>query len=392
MKRFLALFLCVVLIFSLAACGNDNTNNSNVSENSSTQSEDKVSGNTSDSDLSDTTSQPSSQTSSNTSSNTSSKTSSNKSSNTSSITSSQSFLKEGTIDKAMHPKTNKDVYSNKIVRYELNSECKGWYFTPKEEGNYQTIILIHGQGNPYSFRDNLVYNFNKWVKEGYIEPMVVVIPEVLNTYGPTDKGSSNIDDFQYYIYEAYPNRFNALLKSIERGTLTSKIDTSKKPFVAGFSMGGMAALHAGADYNTRIDKVGALSPGKSFYLGDGNWGFYNYAKDIHFSTAPGALVYLSAGRAEKDFSNVKGAFVTTINTYERGIKVNNSAILTKFIAPESWGEHGFQLAQMEIFMFLHLAFYDALPTNAFVESACAQPWPSAAQVPTVVTDPNKEHG
>ena len=382
MKRFLALFLSVCLLLSLAACNNDTANSSDVGDTSSTQIEDKTSSTASGSNSSDT--------SSNTSSNTSSKTSSK----TSSTTSSQSFLKEGTIDKATYPKTNKDVYSNKIVRYELSEECVGWYFTPKEPGNYQTIILIHGQGNPYSFRDNLVYNFNKWVKEGYIEPMVVVIPEVLNSYGPTSgKDVSDIDDFQYYIYnfQSY-KRFNLLLSSVENGTLTSKIDTSKKPFVAGFSMGGMAALHAGAEYNTRIEQVGALSPAKAFYMGDGKWGIYNYAKDIQFSTAPGAHVYLSAGRAEKDFSNTVGAFVTTITTYERGIKLNNSATLTKFIAPRSWGEHGFQLAQMEIFMFLHLAFFDALPTNEFVETACAQPWPSPAQVPRVVTDPNKEHG
>ena len=285
MRRILALILSVALLLSLAACGN-NTANSSDAENSSSTSSDNKTSSTTTSDLN------SSDTSSKTPNNTSSKTSSK----TSSTTSTQSFLREGTIDKATYPKTNKDVYSNRIVRYDIDGkgESVGWYFTPKEPGNYQTIILIHGQGNPGSFRDNLVYNFNKWVKEGYIEPMVVVIPEVLNSYGPADAGSSNIDDFQYYIYESRPTRFAALLKSIEQGTLTSKIDTSKKPFVAGFSMGGMAALHAGAEYNTRIDQVGALSPAKAFYLGDGNWGIYNYASDIHFSTAPGAHVYLSA--------------------------------------------------------------------------------------------------
>ena len=202
---------------------------------------------------------------------------------------------------------------------------------------------------------------------------------------------SDIEDFHNFIDSTKANRFNALLTSIETGALSSKIDTSKKPYVAGFSMGGMAALHIGADYNKRIDKCGALSPGKSFYLGDGNWGFYNYASDIYFSSNDDALVYLSAGAAEADFSNIKGAFVDTINMYESGIKVNNADKITKFIAPESWGGHGWDLAQMEIFMFLHKASYNRLPTNELVEMVCSQPYPSASQVPTIVTDPTKEH-
>ena len=300
---------------------------------------------------------------------------------------------ETPITGPMYEARTEDVYSYNIVRYDIGGtgESVGWYFTPKEEGNYQTIILIHGQGNPGSFRDNLVYNFNKWVKAGYIEPMVVVIPEVLNSYGVTDANSSNIDDFQYYIYESQPNRFNALLTSIEDGTLSSKIDTSKKPYVAGFSMGGMAALHAGADYNTRIDKCGALSPGKAFYMGDGNWGFYNYASDIYFSDSKDALVYLSAGAAEQDFEGTTGAFVNTINTYESGIKVNNREKITKFIAPASWGGHGFQLAQMEIFMFLHKASYNRLPSNELVETVCSQPYPSVSEIPTVVYSADAEH-
>ena len=296
------------------------------------------------------------------------------------------------IEGPMYAAREDDVYSNKIVRYQLSDECVGWYFTPKEPGNYQTIILMHGQGNPYSFRDNLLYNFNNWVKQGYIEPMVVVIPQILDSIGPSSAtNASDIDDFQYFIYnfQSY-KRFNLLMSSIENGSLSSKIDTTKKPYVAGFSMGGMAALHAGVEYKTRISQVGALSPAKAFYLGEGKYGIYNYASQIQFSTDPDANVYLSAGLAEVDFEGKPG-FIESINRYAEGIKVNNASILTKFEAPTSWGGHSWALAQKEIFMFLHIASYDRLPTNQLVEAVCANSVTPSDKIPTVVSSASAEH-
>ena len=258
-----------------------------------------------------------------------------------------------------------DIYGSQLSTYKLNNECQGYYFEPKAEGKYPTVIMIHGQGGLGGFRNGLLPVINKWVKAGYIPPMIFVLPEVLPSYGVSDPNKSNIDDFQYFIYKSKPNRFNALLTSIETGAFSSKIDTSIAPYVAGFSMGGMAAVHAGAEYNDRIKHVGGLSPAKSFYLGDNKWGFYNKAVDIHFSSEPDARVYLSAGRAEQN-----GDFLETINRYESGIKVNDPDIVTKFIAPNSWGGHGWGIAQKEIFMYLYFATFDELPSQALVEKVC----------------------
>ena len=342
MKKLLSLLLAVTLLFSLAACGKDKTNdnNSDKGNNSSSQIEDQVSDN-----------RP--------------------------IPSVPTI--PDTVEKPQFTASTEEVYDHEIVRYQINEECVGYYFTPKAKGKYQTIILIHGQGSVKSFKERLLSNFNNWVKLGYIPPMVVVIPEVLDYTG----GGSNIDDFQYYIHNEQEKRFSALLTNIEEGKLSTQIDTSKSPYVAGFSMGGMAAVYAGAQYNTRIKHVGGLSPAKSFYLGEGLWGFYNNAVDIHFSDDPSARVYLSAGQFEQS-----GEFLYTINRYEKGIKVNDPDIVTKFVAPLEWGGHSWKLAQKEIFMYLYFATFDKLPSNELVEAVCCDS--EAFKIPTVISK-EKEH-
>ena len=334
MKRLLSVLLVLVLLFSLAACSKDDTKaNKSGSENNSSEEE-----------VIDNTPVPSPP------------------------------IIPDSVEKPQFAASTEDVYDHELVRYELNDECVGYYFTPKAKGKYPTIVMIHGQGSVKSFKERLLSNFNNWVKLGYIPPMVVVIPEVLDYTG----GGSNIDDFQYYIHSTHTNRFNALLTSIEEGTLSPQIDTSKAPYVAGFSMGGMAAVYAGAEYNTRIKHVGGLSPAKSFYLGEGFWGFFNHASDIYFSTDPDARVYLSAGQFEQG-----GDFLATITRYERGIQVNNPNIVTKFTAPLTWGGHSWQLAQKEIFMYLYFIAFDKIPSNELVEAIC--PDPNAFKIPKVIS-------
>ena len=133
-------------------------------------------------------------------------------------------------------------------------------------------------------------------------------------------------------------------------------------------MGGMAAVYAGDEYNTRLKNVGGLSPAKSYYLGESSgtsgWGFRYYAKDIHF--AEDADVYLSAGVGEQN-----GDFLATINRYEQGIAYNDPDVVTKFVAPSGWGNHSWNLAQKEIFMYLHFVTYGTIPGTELVESVCS---------------------
>ena len=299
-------------------------------------------------------------------------------------------LSKTPIEGPLYAASSEDPYSGKIVRYEYHKECTGWYFTPKAEGTYKTIILIHGNGGADTFKNNLLSTFNYWVKNGYIEPMVVIIPEI---YNDDQAGKLDTIDFQNYMYSpeyedgkyaTKANRFNLLLKNILNGNLSSKIDTTKSPLLAGFSMGGTAALHGGVQYNDKIEKVGALSPSTGFYLGDGKHGIYNYASDMYFSESKSARVYLSAGKAEDS-----GGFVAIIDKFDTAIKVNNPDIITKYKAQESWGGHAWALAQKEIFMFVLFATQnDRLPTEAWVETACNS---ISIKTPTVVYSAADEH-
>ena len=353
MKKILSVLLVIALLFSLAACGNNDSGSASQDNNSSTQSEDNAS----------------SDVSSNTSSDTSSKTSSKVSSQTSS--------EQQKLEEPQFTVYTDDVYSGQLVSYQLNSECKGYYFTPKAAGKYPTVIAIHGAGGVNSFKEKLLSSYNDWVKQGYIPPMVVVIPEVLPTY---NGGSSGYDmqDFKYFIQNTYTKRFDTLLKSIEDGSLSPQIGTDKSICVTGFSMGGMAAIYAGAQFPTRIKYVGGLSPSQAFYLGEnGSGAFYKKAADIHFSDAPDAHVYMSGGKAEDG-----GAFITNITRYKNAISVNNPNIAITYSAPRSWGGHAWALAQKELFMYMYFVSCGEIPSEKLVEKVCNNP--DKYKVPTVV--------
>ncbi len=347
MKKIISILLAAALLLSLTACNaNDKADKDNEVQNNSSQNENR-------------------------------KPVSNPSSNNSLLSSNSSVASYS--EKPQFPASEEDVYSYQVVRYKLNDECTGYYFTPKAAGKYPTVIMMHGQGTVDKFRDRLLSNFNNWVKAGYLPPMVVVMPEVLNYTGG---GGSNMQDFQFFIDSKYQNRFATLLTSVETGALSQQIGTDKPFYVAGFSMGGMAAVHAGAVYNTRVKHVGGLSPARAFYLGEDNeYGFYKKATDIHF--AEDAKVYLAAGHGEQN-----GEFMYTINRYERAIKTNNPDIVTKYAAPATWGGHSFALAQREIFMYLYFATFGEIPSKAFVEAVCNNP--DKYVIPRIVTK-EEEH-
>lgn len=334
MKKILSVLLALALLISLCACGNDNSGDSSKDENSSAQTEtSSIAPNTTKPPM---TNLPSTV-----------------------------YPEDAETEKAHFETFTDDPYTHQLVRYELNKECKGYYATPKAKGSYPTVVIMHGQGTVEKFKTRLLSHINNWVKQGYLPPMVVVIPEIMDYTGADD---SNMQDFEYYISSHYPKRFNALLTSIEQGTLSSQIGTDKPIYVTGFSMGGMAAVHAGAEYNSRLKYVGGLSPARAFYLGEDNIGFYKKKADIYFSQEPDAHVYLAAGRGEQNQE-----FLDTINRYALAIKVNNPTIVTKCVAPPTWGGHSWELAQRELFMYLYFATVGQVPSLEYAASICNNP-------------------
>ncbi len=276
-----------------------------------------------------------------------------------------------------------DIYDYKLITYQYNENCHGYYFTPKEAGKYDTLVMIHGYGGIRSMKNNLVTIMNEWVKKGYFPPMVVVIPEIDDYlgYGTADGGVQFLQNFLMYIDN--DDKFGTLLENIESGALSSQIDTDGDILVGGFSMGGMSAVQAGAVHNTRIKKTGALSPANSFITEEGvPGGYYKDKKDIYFSKDPDAFAYLSAGWAE---SNLQ--FIANINRYEDAIEStgnNKEDLVTVYRAPESWGGHGWSICQKEIFMFLYFNAHGVVPSQALVEEACNGI--TSYQTPTVLNE------
>ena len=334
MKKLLALFLSFALLVSLSACGKKSNSDTLKDEGSSSQSPIGYY-------LPNTTKPP--------------------------LTNLPStvYPEDAETEKAHFETFDSDPYTHQLVRYELNDECKGYYATPKAKGTYPTVIIMHGQGTVEKFKTRLLSHINNWVKQGYLPPMVVVIPEVMYYAGT---GESEMHDFELFINRNYKNRFNALLTSIEKGTLSSQIGTDKPIYVTGFSMGGMAAVYAGTEYNTRLKYVGGLSPARAFYLGEDDIGFHKKKADIHFSQEPDAHVYLSAGRGEQQLE-----FVYTVSRYYKAICENDPDIVTKYIASPYWGGHSWELAHKELFMYLYFATVGNVPSREYVESICNNP-------------------
>ncbi|MBR6529784.1 MAG: laminin G domain-containing protein, partial [Firmicutes bacterium] len=199
-----------------------------------------------------------------------------------------------------------------------------------------------------------------------------------------NNGVNFLQNFLMYIDN--DDKFGTLLENIESGALSPQIDTEGDILVGGFSMGGMAAVQAGAVHSTRIKKVGALSPSNSFITEQGVPGGYfgvypGGEKDIYFSKDPDAFVLLSAGAGESV------EFLGAIWRYYQAIITsgNNRDGLVKYnLAPAAWGGHGWTgVAPKEIFMFLYRNEYGVVPSNALVEQACNNI--TSYQAPTVLS-------
>ena len=272
-----------------------------------------------------------------------------------------------------------DVYANQLVSYSFNDECTGHYFTPIAPGKYPTFIMMCGKGGPGRLRSDLRYFINEWVKAGYFPPMNVVIPNMDNFDGLEPEEIINFGDFFYFTKKDH--MLGLLLEKIESGQLSSQIDTSQDILLAGFSQGGMCALQCGAEFNTRLKKIGALSPAAKFWVSEGDSSaYYPYKKDIFFSKDPDAFVFMSAGPLEGDFT-------TWMNGFEYAIASNGnnkSGLVYKHVAPESWGGHAWPMEKKEIFMYLWRAFNGEYLTASEVDEKCDGSYKSGS-APTVIT-------
>ena len=262
--------------------------------------------------------------------------------------------KDGSVPVVLKP-----VAESRTTAYSYDETYnKGSYLEPEGEGKYPPVILLHGVGTSYgTLRNNIPDLMDRWTALGYIEPMVVVMPDI-----PLIKDTQwGIDDFGDFVSEGY---CKTLADNIKSGKMSSKIDTSKTISIAGVSMGGSSALYAGVKYPETFINVGGLSPSWCFYS---DAGYIKLPQQVVFSDDKNGHFLLAYGKGE---SEEKKDTVERITSVTESNGKNRSGLFSTYIAPDSSGGSGWQLFKREIFNYLYYIQNDELPSAEITENAC----------------------
>lgn len=236
----------------------------------------------------------------------------------------------------------------------------GWYIEPDAPGKYPAVIFVHGSGGPNPIKNNIVKCMNRWISLGYIEPMVVFIPNIRQIkdeqWGIPDFGEFNSD-----------GHCKTLADKIMSGKISSKVDTKARLSICGYSMGGSVALHAGVINPETFVNVGAFSPSWCFYAAD--QGYIKDQKQIIFSTEPDAHLFIGYGKGEpSEFRSNADRYSDII----KANKTNNTELFKMYTVPADAGEHSWVVFKREFFSFLYFLRYDIIPSDAVVEHACGK--------------------
>ena len=256
------------------------------------------------------------------------------------------------------PNTNPAEYEK------IPCQNHGYYIAPDKPGMYPVLFLFHGTGGIDDYKNNIISTMNRWVELGLIEPMVVIMVDMPKVGDP----SGSVEDTRNYIANG---EFKKLLDKVKNGTFecSDKIDTSRYISAAGYSLGACAALFVGQKYPDDIVNICAASPATMFYMGEGQWGWVNYAKDIRFSQNPDAHFVTGYGQAEKDpFGTHADRYV---NAFENNKSTDPDYNANSFQYYTSYHEgHTWNTFKREIFAFLYYVNTDKMPTDEIVENAC----------------------
>ena len=248
-----------------------------------------------------------------------------------------------------------------------------YMMTPKAEGKYPVVVFYPGLGGPTVW-NRLYKSVNNWVASGLIEPVVVIMP----VFGLTYNGSKTSEDYITYIknakyeggeYQVHvtQNVLEDILDKTKSGdfdnrletdssqsvkNVNKKLDYSKDVTLTGFSMGGAFALYAGAKLKKRFVNVGAFSPARSFYLGEGEWGWLRYGSEAVYSNSPNSHFMMA-------YSTEEGEFGKTVNDFNKVVDANEENT-NHFEIYETVGTHGNTLTMREMFVYLYYLQNDVL--------------------------------
>lgn len=254
----------------------------------------------------------------------------------------------------------------KMVDYDYGEKNKGFYLAPDEPGKYPVIFMFHGAGEKSSsnweYRSYLMDTVNKWIALGYMDPMVIIVPNI-----EREDASDNWSCYGFHYYVS-KGRFGSLLKKIKNGEceFDDKVDHNSKFSVTGFSMGGVESLFIGTSYKNDILNIGACSPSYMYFhmTGENDDGWIK-KPEVNFTGDPNAHLFMGYGTLEA------GTFGESVARYIRVYKENKTPEQSDFIVYNTYPDgHTWATFSREIFCFVYYMKFDKLPDDATIERAC----------------------
>lgn len=233
---------------------------------------------------------------------------------------------------------------------EIEKTLDYYLVEPTASGKYDVVVLFSGLYGVGAFESSFLYYASKWMATKKIKPVVFVIP-ILEKFGHNKY-------FKNFVDEEIngTTRMKYLLDIIRDGSISAKADPKTDITVAGYSMGGCAALYAGIRYKDIIKNVGGLSPSYRTFTGDTK-GCVLDPEELVFSEEPDRHLFICASKKEK-----KGSMYKNMQLYLENFK-------TPFVTRTySKGGHTMTLFQKEIFTFLYYVQNDQLPSGSIVKA------------------------
>ena len=233
---------------------------------------------------------------------------------------------------------------------EIEKTLDYYLVQPKASGKYDVVILFSGLYGVGSFESTFLYNASKWMASKKIKPVIFVIP-ILEKFGHNKY-------FKNFVDEEIngTTRMKYLIDIIRDGSISSKVNPKTDITVAGYSMGGCAALYAGIRYKDIVKNVGSLSPSYRTFTGDER-GWVLDPEELVFTDDTDRHLFMCASKKEK-----KGSMYRNMQLYMQNFK-------TPFVTRTySKGGHTMTLFQKEIFTFLYYVQNDILPSSSVVKA------------------------
>jgi len=243
---------------------------------------------------------------------------------------------------------------------DTSNRNKGYYLAPNGNGTYPVLMYVHGAGTVNNIlNSNLISLIEYWTEKGYMDEMVIVVPRI-------DRQPQGTNDDKYDCFRRFAfndNEGKKLVSEIFSGNrFDGKVNTKAPLHVTGYSMGGSVALTLGVRDSNHCYNLGGFSSSNSFYLGDGNWGWYNYASDIKY--ASNTRIFLSYGKAEeKTFKDNADTYKYIIEKYNPDVKITFKAF------DASYGGHDPKLFAVELFSYLYYNKFGTIPSDSLIKEA-----------------------